>query len=66
MKNSKELIVAGYEKFLAPAKLNLFLKVINKKKDGYHNIQSIFQLIDLQDDIFIKIRYEDTQINIKN
>ena len=66
MKNSKELIDAGYEKFLAPAKLNLFLKVINKQKDGYHNIQSIFQLIDLQDDIFIKIRYEDTQINIKN
>ena len=66
MKSAHELLKAGYTKFLAPAKLNLFLKIINKKKDGYHNLQSIFQLIDLQDEIFIKIRYEDTQINIEN
>jgi 4-diphosphocytidyl-2-C-methyl-D-erythritol kinase len=66
MKSTKELLNAGYSKFIAPAKLNLFLKIINKKKDGYHNLQSIFQLIDLQDEVFIKIRYEDTQINIKN
>ena len=66
MKGAHELLKAGYTKFLAPAKLNLFLKIINKRKDGYHNLQSIFQLIDLQDEVFIKIRYEDTQINIKN
>jgi 4-diphosphocytidyl-2-C-methyl-D-erythritol kinase len=66
MKNAHELLKAGFNKFLAPAKLNLFLKIINKRKNGYHNLQSIFQLIDLQDEIFIKIRYEDTQINIKN
>jgi len=66
MTSNQELIEAGYSKFSAPAKLNLFLKIINKRKNGYHNLQSIFQLIDLQDEIFIKIRYEDTQINIKN
>ncbi len=66
MKNDKELLAAGYVRFSAPAKLNLFLKIINKRKNGYHNLQSIFQLIDLQDEIFIKIRYEDTQININN
>ena len=66
MKNDKELLAAGYVRFSAPAKLNLFLKIINKRKNGYHNLQSIFQLIDLQDEIFIKIRYEDTQINIDN
>jgi len=66
MKSANELLKAGYTKFLAPAKLNLFLKIINKRKNGYHNLQSIFQLIDLQDEIFIKIRYEDAQINIKN
>ena len=66
MKSARELLKAGYSKFLAPAKLNLFLKIINKRKNGYHNLQSIFQLIDLQDEIFIKIRHEDTQINIKN
>ena len=66
MTSNQELLEAGYSRFSAPAKLNLFLKIINKRKNGYHNLQSIFQLIDLQDEIFIKIRYEDTQININN
>jgi 4-diphosphocytidyl-2-C-methyl-D-erythritol kinase len=66
MTSNQELLEAGYSRFSAPAKLNLFLKIINKRKNGYHNLQSIFQLIDLQDEIFIKIRYEDTQINIDN
>ena len=66
MINSQDLLKSGYTKFSAPAKLNLFLKIINKRKNGYHNLQSIFQLIDLKDDIYIKIRYKDKKINIKN
>jgi 4-diphosphocytidyl-2-C-methyl-D-erythritol kinase len=49
-----ELKEIGYREFLAPAKLNLFLHVINKRVDGYHNIQTVFQLIDLYDNIFIR------------
>ena len=66
MKSAHKLLKAGYTKFLAPAKLNLFLKIISKRENGYHNLQSVFQLIDMQDEVFIKIRYEDKQINIKN
>ena len=33
----------------APAKLNLFLHVTGRKPDGYHLLQSVFQLIDLCD-----------------
>lgn len=33
----------------APAKLNLLLKVVNKRKDGYHNLVTLFERIDLQD-----------------
>jgi 4-diphosphocytidyl-2-C-methyl-D-erythritol kinase len=51
---ANELKENGYQEFLAPAKLNLFLHVINKRLDGYHNIQTVFQLIDLYDNLFIK------------
>ncbi len=54
-----------FSKFLAPAKINLFLKVKNKRPDGYHNLQSVFQFISLYDEILIRVR-NDSQINIKN
>jgi 4-diphosphocytidyl-2-C-methyl-D-erythritol kinase len=33
----------------APAKLNLFLHVTGRRSDGYHEIQTVFQLVDLAD-----------------
>jgi 4-diphosphocytidyl-2-C-methyl-D-erythritol kinase len=38
-----------------PAKINLDLKVINKRPDGFHNIESTMQTIDLFDFLTIKI-----------
>ncbi len=38
----------------SPAKINLFLKVEKKRSDGFHNIESRFQLINLFDEITIK------------
>lgn len=35
--------------FLAPAKLNLFLHIIGQRKDGYHTLQSVFQLLNFYD-----------------
>jgi 4-diphosphocytidyl-2-C-methyl-D-erythritol kinase len=40
----------------APAKLNLFLHVTGQRPDGYHNLQTLFQLIDLADEIGITLR----------
>ena len=40
----------------APAKINLFLDVIGKRKDGYHEIVSVMQTVDLYDTIKIKTR----------
>jgi 4-diphosphocytidyl-2-C-methyl-D-erythritol kinase len=40
----------------APAKLNLFLHITGRRSDGYHDLQTVFQLIDLADDIHIQIR----------
>ena len=39
----------------APAKVNLYLDVINKRADGYHDIETIFERIDLCDWIKISI-----------
>ncbi len=60
-----DLTKQGYTKFKAPAKINLFLRVTGVRDDGFHELQSVFQLIDLYDDIYIKIR-SDTQINFIN
>ncbi|HVY82978.1 MAG TPA: 4-(cytidine 5'-diphospho)-2-C-methyl-D-erythritol kinase [Steroidobacteraceae bacterium] len=40
----------------APAKLNLFLHVTARRSDGYHDLQTLFQLIDLADTIGITLR----------
>ena len=33
----------------APAKINLFLEIINKRPDGYHNIESVMHTVSLFD-----------------
>jgi 4-diphosphocytidyl-2-C-methyl-D-erythritol kinase len=39
----------------APAKLNLFLHVTGRRADGYHELQTFFQLIDLNDELSFSI-----------
>lgn len=39
----------------APAKLNLFLHIVGRRDDGLHRLQSVFEFIDLQDQIHIDI-----------
>lgn len=38
----------------SPAKLNLYLKVLNKRPDGYHNLITLFERISLCDRIELK------------
>lgn len=40
----------------APAKLNLFLHVLGKRPDGYHELQTVFRLIDFADRVGIAPR----------
>ncbi len=42
----------------APAKLNLFLHVVGRRADGCHDLQTIFQLIDLADEVGITLTTE--------
>ena len=40
----------------APAKLNLFLHVLGRRADGYHELQTVFQLVDLCDTVELAVR----------
>ena len=48
----------------SPSKLNLFLHITGRRPDGYHELQSIFQLIDLCDWLEFK-QTADKQIQIE-
>ncbi|MFH1080159.1 MAG: 4-(cytidine 5'-diphospho)-2-C-methyl-D-erythritol kinase [Pseudomonadota bacterium] len=39
---------------LSPAKVNLYLRVLRKRQDGYHDIASLMQRISLCDEIFFE------------
>ena len=47
--------------YLSPAKLNLDLRIIGRRTDGYHELESIFTLIDLYDTLCLTPR-NDKQI----
>jgi len=48
-----------------PAKLNLTLEIVNKREDGFHNINSIMQLISLYDYLHISVcEAENTSIEL--
>jgi 4-diphosphocytidyl-2-C-methyl-D-erythritol kinase len=44
---------------LAPAKLNLFLHITGRRPDGYHSLQTVFQLLDWGDRIHFTRRSDD-------
>ncbi|MCW4183606.1 MAG: 4-(cytidine 5'-diphospho)-2-C-methyl-D-erythritol kinase [Candidatus Thiodiazotropha weberae] len=42
----------------APAKLNLMLRIVGRREDGYHDLQTVFQFIDRQDRLDFKHRHD--------
>jgi 4-diphosphocytidyl-2-C-methyl-D-erythritol kinase len=44
----------------APAKLNLFLNILDRRPDGYHNLQTVFQFIDFADQLEFTLRDNDS------
>jgi 4-diphosphocytidyl-2-C-methyl-D-erythritol kinase len=40
----------------APAKLNLFLHILGRRADGYHELQTVFQFVDLCDEVHLDVR----------
>jgi 4-diphosphocytidyl-2-C-methyl-D-erythritol kinase len=50
----------------APAKINIYLDVLNKRKDSYHNIATIFCKLNLSDKITVKAKQEGVSIACSN
>lgn len=46
----------------APGKINLYLDVLNKREDGYHNIKSVMQSVSLCDTVYLDVS-EDKALN---
>ncbi len=44
-----------FHRFSAPAKLNLFLHIVGRRADGYHELETLFQFVNRCDTIEIKI-----------
>lgn len=41
---------------VSPAKLNLFLHITGRRADGYHTLQTLFQLLDYGDELIFTLR----------
>lgn len=46
----------GWSAWPAPAKLNLFLHITGRRADGYHQLQTVFRLLDWGDTVYLRPR----------
>jgi 4-diphosphocytidyl-2-C-methyl-D-erythritol kinase len=49
----------------APAKLNLFLRVVGRRADGYHLLQTVFRLLDWGDEIRLRMREDGAIVRVQ-
>ena len=48
----------------SPAKLNLFLHITGRRSDGYHELQSLFQMLDYGDEIAFEVDQDNSEIQL--
>jgi len=49
----------------APAKINLVLRILDRRPDGYHNLWSLMQTVRLEDELSISINHGHTTIALR-
>jgi 4-diphosphocytidyl-2-C-methyl-D-erythritol kinase len=52
-------------RLLAPAKVNLRLRVLGKRPDGFHDIDTLFQAIDLGDDVSVSLAGQGIRLDLE-
>ena len=58
-------MTAVFHAYPAPAKLNLMLKVVGRRADGYHLLETVFRFIDYSDTVELALR-DDGVIELVN
>jgi 4-diphosphocytidyl-2-C-methyl-D-erythritol kinase len=49
----------------APAKVNLILRVLNRRTDGYHNLWSLMHTVGLEDELHMQVQPETTGVQLR-
>jgi len=49
-------VSAAWSEWPAPAKLNLFLRITGRRADGYHELQTVFRILDWGDRLRLRVR----------
>lgn len=52
-------------RILAPAKINLILRVLDRRPDGYHNLWSLMQTVGLEDELCFRLCPERAEIRLE-
>lgn len=56
---SEEIVVR------APAKVNLILRVLDRRTDGYHNLWSLMQTVGLEDELRYRLRHDSRDVTLR-
>jgi 4-diphosphocytidyl-2-C-methyl-D-erythritol kinase len=64
LNTSRGATVVDELEILSPAKINLFLEVIARRRDGYHEIESVMQLVDLCDRVYLARRPRGIRVSV--
>ena len=56
MRRRLQAAPGGWTRWPAPAKLNLFLRITGRRADGYHELQTVFRLLDWGDELRLRVR----------
>src|SRR3712207_9370116 len=49
----------------APAKVNLVLRVLDRRADGYHNLWSLMQTVGLEDEVHMQLQPETAGVRLQ-
>lgn len=51
-------VLSVWSAWPAPAKLNLFLRIVGRRADGYHELQTVFRLLEWGDTVRVRVRQD--------